>query len=354
MANSGSGGGGGGSGNGNGGAGGSGIVIVSYIPYVTGQLSSTTNDVALFADTSGTVIKDGGPLGSATAVAYSTSGNITIGFNLGAYAAIGLTGNASFSPSGSSGIAAGRTHTLDISNTTGGSLALTWNSSWQLANNSLPTSLPAGAYLRVVLFCSGVTETSIIASQFSATTVIVVANRTALRAIGLFPANTILWEEGYASAGDGGGGPWLVARANSTTVDNDGTLVVPGGVFGSTSTDMALMRLDAVFSGGNANSQTANLKWFGGHVNGMTGDCRTAMTRAAAAVGVATAWVSGSNYSAGTYATYVASGVNNVYLTVAGVSGGITPPPSDPTDWKLIGPASNAGSIYCPSGRDLP
>lgn len=75
TANTGGGGGGAGYG-GTGGSGGSGIVIVSWTaPNVTGPSSSVTNDVALFADTTGSVIKDGGALGSAAFRNVPASGN---------------------------------------------------------------------------------------------------------------------------------------------------------------------------------------------------------------------------------------------------------------------------------------
>lgn len=202
-------------------SGGSGIVIVSWIPYITGPSSSTANDVALFADASGTIIKDGGPLGSATSVAYPTSGTIALAFDLGAYAAIGLTASASFSPSGSTGMSAGRVHTVDLWNTTGGSLALSWNSTWKLANGALPTSLAAGAYSRVVLFCSGTTESSIIASQFSMSsggggTVTSVATGTGLTGGPITGSGTI-------SVAANGVGNTLLAQAPAHTIKGNDT-----------------------------------------------------------------------------------------------------------------------------------
>lgn len=85
AANTGSGGGGGAGGGQNGSNGGSGIVIVSWASFVTGPSSSTANNVALFADASGTVIKDGGPLGSS---GYLNEYNV----NASAYGASPSTG----------------------------------------------------------------------------------------------------------------------------------------------------------------------------------------------------------------------------------------------------------------------
>jgi hypothetical protein len=96
-------------------------------------------------------------------VGYATGGSVQIRFELGAYDYIPLTVNASFSPSGSSGLAAGRRQTLDLFNTTGASLTLTWPGSWKVVNGALPTSINAGQSLRVELNCGGATEASILA-----------------------------------------------------------------------------------------------------------------------------------------------------------------------------------------------
>lgn len=105
-----------------------------------------------------------------TRVGYSTGGNIQIRFDLGAFADIGLTVNASFSPSGSGGIADGRTQELVLRNTTGGALTLTWNASWVIAGPALPTSLAAGAAIRVFLTCNGTAESNVVATYVPAST----------------------------------------------------------------------------------------------------------------------------------------------------------------------------------------
>jgi len=57
---------------------------------------------------------------------------------------------------------------LDLTNNYyGGTIALTWNPTWQLANGPLPGFLPTGTAIRVVLICTGTTESSIVASCFT-------------------------------------------------------------------------------------------------------------------------------------------------------------------------------------------
>jgi hypothetical protein len=101
-------------------------------------------------------------------VGYGTGANIQINFDLGAFADIGLTVNASFSPSGSAGVTDGKTQDLVLRNTTGGVLTLAWNSSWVIAGPALPTSLAAGAAIRVFLTCNGTAESNIVATYVAA------------------------------------------------------------------------------------------------------------------------------------------------------------------------------------------
>jgi hypothetical protein len=96
-----------------------------------------------------------------TSVAYATGGAVGLRFDLGSYAYVGLTVNLTVT--GSAGVVVGRTQTIDLTNTTGGTLTLAWPGSWQLLNGALPTSLAAGATIRVELNCTGTTEASIVA-----------------------------------------------------------------------------------------------------------------------------------------------------------------------------------------------
>ena len=88
-------------------------------------------------------------------------------FDLGSYDAIGLTVNASFSPSGSTGLVKGAVQVLDLKNTTGGTLTLTWPASWQLGSGALPTSITAGQSIRVELRSTGTTEAAVLATYFT-------------------------------------------------------------------------------------------------------------------------------------------------------------------------------------------
>jgi hypothetical protein len=56
--------------------------------------------------------------------------------------------------------------TLDLTNTAGSIISLSWPAAWQLASGALPTSLAIGASIRVELTCGGTTEASIIAAFY--------------------------------------------------------------------------------------------------------------------------------------------------------------------------------------------
>lgn len=96
-------------------------------------------------------------------IGYPTGGNIQIRFDLGSYDHIGLTVNASFSAAGSSGMVAGRVQELDIQNTTGGPLTLTWNPNWIADVSALPASIAAGATINVVLRSTTTADTGVLA-----------------------------------------------------------------------------------------------------------------------------------------------------------------------------------------------
>lgn len=98
-------------------------------------------------------------------IGYATGGNIQVRFDLGSYDSIGLTVAASFSPSGSTGLVKGAFQMLDVTNTTGSPLAVTWNASWKLANGAaLPASIAAGAWLRILLTSTTTSETGVVVS----------------------------------------------------------------------------------------------------------------------------------------------------------------------------------------------
>lgn len=100
-------------------------------------------------------------------IGYASGGNIQVRFDLGSWDAIGLTTNASFSPAGSAGMLKGRTQTLDLLNTSGGTFTLAWNASWKLVNGALPTSIANNTFIRVVLRCTSAVEAGIVASYFT-------------------------------------------------------------------------------------------------------------------------------------------------------------------------------------------
>jgi hypothetical protein len=114
-----------------------------------------------------------------------------------------------------------------------------------------------------------------------------VASRAALRAINLQVAGTVIWELGYWQPGSLGGGAWVVERGNTTAVDNDGTVVVPGGSYGSTSTDMVLVRIEAMYIEGQQNVTHLDVTWFGAQLLGAPAalNCVPYLRHAAAALG---------------------------------------------------------------------
>jgi hypothetical protein len=63
-------------------------------------------------------------------------------------------------------------------------------------------------------------------------TVIANLNRAAIRLLDVPDDKTTVFEQGYAFTNDGGGGIWIFNRDDGTSVDNDGTLVVPRSNYG--------------------------------------------------------------------------------------------------------------------------
>ena len=99
---------------------------------------------------------------------------------------------------------------------------------------------------------------------------IVINNRAALRAYTGAVNNQFINELGYTVDGDGGGGLWHFSYPNTTAVDNDGTIIVPGGTYGSTATQGCWFRYGFGPTTSN-NNPFINVRWFGaGTVNQYT------------------------------------------------------------------------------------
>lgn len=129
-----------------------------------------------------------------------------------------------------------------------------------------------------------------------------VSNRAALRALGLLPAGTVVEELGYATPGDGGGGTWVVVRGDTTTVDNDGTLVVRGGTYGTTASDQVFKRTEAVYYFGAKNVTMLNVRWFGAGTGAFGYGDQLPVSRAFAALAIGYALPGGGLYfPSGTY-----------------------------------------------------
>lgn len=93
-----------------------------------------------------------------------------------------------------------------------------------------------------------------------------VINRAALRAYTGAVNKEFIIEQGYYYEGDGGGGTWFFDSADTVSTDNDGTLVVPGGGYGSTATAGCWHRVGPGSYGhgiNNLNSTTLDVRWFG-------------------------------------------------------------------------------------------
>jgi hypothetical protein len=164
---------------------------------VTGPASAGSGNVALFNGTSGQEIEDGGPLGTAAfqpttafdsagdataaidsgnnatfgllvaqaaitckTVSYATGGDVALGFDLGNLAYIALSEAISLSPTGSSGLAQGRSQYIFIANSTSGSLAITYNSAWTVAG-SIPAELLPGQSLALFFQINGTSEADV-------------------------------------------------------------------------------------------------------------------------------------------------------------------------------------------------
>ena len=103
-------------------------------------------------------------------------------------------------------------------------------------------------------------------ATISSSVSISLANRAALRAYTGAVNNQFIVEQGYYYEGDGGGGIWFFDSTDTVSTDNDGTLVVPGGGYGSAATAGCWHRVGPGAYGhgiNNLNSTTLDVRWFG-------------------------------------------------------------------------------------------
>lgn len=110
-----------------------------------------------------------------------------------------------------------------------------------------------------------------------------VVTRADLRALSVPADGTTALEQGYLYPGDGGGGTWFFEASDTNSVDNDGTTVVPGGVYGDVATVGAWHRLGSAYYGhgiNDLNQAYLELPWFGGIANET--DVSTALNHAVA------------------------------------------------------------------------
>jgi hypothetical protein len=144
---------------------------------VTGPVSSVDGNAAVWNGATGTVLKDAGaaPLLSGqdalvnildvvanlrvrANLVYPTGGAITLDFGGNNRIYIGLTANATFS---STNRADSRFVVLDLTNTTGGNLTLSWPGAWKKAAFPLPGTINAGVSMRLYLECYGTGDANI-------------------------------------------------------------------------------------------------------------------------------------------------------------------------------------------------
>jgi hypothetical protein len=131
-----------------------------------------------------------------------------------------------------------------------------------------------------------------------------VANRAALRAYTGAVDKQFIVEQGYYSEGDGGGGLWHFMAGDDNSVDNDGTLVVPGGVRGTVAGLNGCWHRDGP---GTARSSVVkatklDVRWFGAIPN-KSQDCGVPFTNAFDALKIGSSKLDGTIYApAGPYA----------------------------------------------------
>lgn len=101
-------------------------------------------------------------------------------------------------------------------------------------------------------------------SLIAAAGAISVRTRADLRAyVGAVDKQFIV-EEGYGFEGDGGGGIWFFVSADNYSIDNDGTLIVPGGSYGTHATVGCWHRVGPGTQGNSVlTSTTLDIRWFG-------------------------------------------------------------------------------------------
>ena len=143
-----------------------------------------------------------------------------------------------------------------------------------------------------------------------------VANRAALRAYTGAIDKQFIVEAAYGGTpGDGGGGLWQFVASDSYSVDNDGTLVVPGGVYGTSATAGCWHRVGAGTQGNSVVTGTKlDVRWFGAIPDKGT-DCAAPFVRAFNSLKVGSAKLDGAIYApAGYYAFY-----NNMLFDATGL-----------------------------------
>lgn len=143
-----------------------------------------------------------------------------------------------------------------------------------------------------------------------------VANRAALRAYTGAVDKQFIVEAAYGGTpGDGGGGLWQFVASDNYSVDNDGTLVVPGGVYGTSATAGCWHRVGVGTQGLSVVTGTKlDVRWFGAIPDKGT-DCAAPFVRAFNSLKVGSAKLDGAIYApAGYYAFY-----NNMLFDATGL-----------------------------------
>ncbi len=110
-----------------------------------------------------------------------------------------------------------------------------------------------------------------------------VRTRADLRAYTGMVDKQFINEEGYGFEGDNGGGLWFFVAADNYSTDNDGTLVVPGGAYGTPATAGCWHRQGVGTQGASVLTSTTVLApWFGALAN--DADISVGLTHAFAAL----------------------------------------------------------------------
>jgi hypothetical protein len=159
-----------------------------------------------------------------------------------------------------------------------------------------------------------------------------IPDRAHLRALTGMVDNQYAVEAGYYFFTDGGGGTWIFNIGDTSSTDNDGTLIVPGGTYGTVATAGCWHRAGTAAYGhgvNDLNSTLLDVRWFGAIAN--ESDCVPGVTKAFAYLNSqpGVKQYGGLIFPGGTYRissklVFDCSGLGGVGITIKGDGPGAT------------------------------